>query len=115
MTIELTRTDLTDYETAQLHSVDQKVAEHSLAVGAFVTRYGRPEVLNEAASVFLELLESLTADANIRTGALEYGMFMAEFGSNDRHASQAYQLRERFIFDLYRATIAERQTEKVGA
>mgnify|MGYP000075922505 CR=1 FL=1 len=115
MSIELTRTDLTDYETAQLHAVDQKVYEHSIAVGAFMTRYGRHEVLVEAADVFMQLHDSLLADADIRTGALEYGMVMAEFSSNDRVASQAHQLRERFIFDLYRAVIAERQTEKVGA
>ena len=113
MSTTLNRTDLTDYETAQLHAAQLKIAEHSLAVGAFMTRYGREEVLQEAATLFLELLESLTNDANIRTGALAYGRDMAGF--EDVHASQATQLRERFAFDLYRAAVAERETSKAVA
>jgi hypothetical protein len=113
--LELNRTDLTDYEAAQLHATELKVADHSFAVGAFMTRYGREEVLREAAELFLELLESLVADADIRTGALAYERDMSEFSMNDTHASQAHQLRQHFLFDLYRAAIAERETAKVGA
>jgi len=108
-TIELNRTDLTQYETEKLHLADRKVADHSLAVGAFMTRYGRPEVLQEAADLFLSLLDELVADTDIRTGALDYAMFMAECGMNDRHASQAYRLREEFQFDLYLAAISTRE------
>lgn len=111
----LTRTQLTAYEAEALHRVDRAAYDHSLAVGAFVTRYGRPEVLQEAAELFLSLLDELVADTDIRTGAFEYAMFMAEFGMNDRHASQAYRLREEFQRDLYNAAIAERETAKVGA
>jgi hypothetical protein len=104
----LTRTELTAYETNALHAAEVKAREHSLAIGAFMTRYGRPEVLQEAAELFLELLESLTNDADIRTGALEYGQFMAEHGANQYGISQATQLLERFMFDLFRAVIGER-------
>lgn len=112
MSIQLTRTDLTQYETEKLHLAELKVADYSLAVGAFMTRYGREEVLKEAADLFLSMLDEFVADTDIRTGALEYGMFMAEFGMNDRHASQAYQLREAFMRDLFKAAIAERNTVK---
>lgn len=104
----LTRTDLTTYETNALHAAEVKAREHSLTIGAYMTRYGRPEVMQEAAALFLELLESLTNDADIRTGALGYGQVMAEFAANDRHAAQATQLVNAFMFDLYRAAIAER-------
>jgi hypothetical protein len=113
--LELNRTDLTDYEAAQLHATMLQVVDHSIAVGAFMTRYGQHEVLLEAANLFTDLLESLVTNADIRTGALAYGRNMSEFAKNDRHASQAYQLREEFLFDLYRAAIAERETAKVGA
>lgn len=113
-TIELKRTDLTAYETNALHQTEVKVREHAFAVGAFVTRYGRQEVLMEAANLFMALHDDLVADADIRTGALDYGMFMAEFGMNDYHASQSHRLQEEFLVSLYRAVIAERNT-KAGA
>lgn len=115
MNTTLNRTDLTAYETEVLHATEVKVAEHSFAVGAFMTRYGSEEVLHEAADLFLSLLDQLVADADIRDGALEYGQVMSEFGMNDSHASQAYQLRERFLFDLYRAVLGTREGNKVKA
>lgn len=109
MNTTLNRTDLTAYETEVLHATKNKVAEHSLAVGAFMTRYGSEDVLQEAANLFLELVQQLDADANLRTAALVYGMEMAEFAANDRHASQAYQLRSRFLNYLYSAAAADRK------
>jgi len=108
MTTTLNRTDLTAYETEILHATKVKVAEHSLAVGAFITRHGNEASLQEAATLFLELVQQLDADANIRTAALVYGMEMAESAANDRHASQAYQLRSQFLNYLYSAAAAER-------
>jgi len=113
MSITLNRTELTAYETEQLHATQVKIRDHSFAVGAFMTRYGREEVLQEAATLFLELLESLTNDANIRTGALAYGRDMAGF--EDVHACQATQLCERFAFSLYSSAVAERETTKAVA
>jgi hypothetical protein len=84
------------------------VSEHSLAVGAFITRYGSKATLTEAADLFLKLLAELTADANLRPGALEYGMTSATWAANDRNASQAHQLRGEFLKMLFSAAIAER-------
>jgi hypothetical protein len=111
----LNRTDLTTYEAAQLHATQLKIAEHSIAVGAFVARCGRQEVRLEAAELFLQLLETLVNDENIRTGALAYERDMSEFSAAETRTSQATQLRERFAFDLYRAAVAERETVKVAA
>jgi hypothetical protein len=107
----LTRTELTAHETAQLHRAKLEVAKHSLAVGAFVTRYGNEATLTEAAELFLELLESLTADSDIRPAALEYGMTSATWAANDRNASQAHQLRGEFLKMLFSAAMAD----KLGA
>ena len=111
----LTRTALTAYEAEQLHAVQVRLNAHSLAIGAYMTRYGRPEVLQEAAELFLELLESLVNDADIRTGALAYERDMSEFAMAETRVSQATQLRESFAFDLYRAAVADRETVKAGA
>ena len=108
MTATLTRTELTAYETAQLHRAKLEVAKHSLAVGAFVTRYGNETTLTEAAELFLELLEGLTADSDIRPGALEYGMTSATWAANDSNASQAHQLRGEFLKMLFSAALADR-------
>lgn len=113
----LTRTELTPYEAQALYRVLLKTSNHSLAVGAFMTRYGQPEVLQEAADLFLSLLDELVADCSIRAEALEYGQAMAKFGMNDRHGSQARQLRENFMHDLYSAAVADREhlAAKAGA
>ena len=108
MTATLTRTELTAYEVEQLHRAKLEVANHSLAVGAFVTRYGNEATLTEAANLFLELLEALTADDQLRIGALEYGMTSATWAANDGNASQAHQLRGEFLKMLFSAAIAER-------
>jgi hypothetical protein len=108
MTATLTRTELTAYETAQLHRAKSEVAKHSLAVGAFVTRYGNEATLSEAADLFLKLLAELTADADLRPGALEYGMTSATWAANDRNASQAHQLRGEFLKMLFSAALADR-------
>lgn len=113
-TIELNRTDLTQYETEKLHLAQLKAMQHSLAIGAFMTRYGQPEVLQEAADLFLALLDEMVADTDIRTGAFDYAMTMLNFQMNDRRASQARRLRAEFMRDLYNAAISERN-EKVGA
>jgi len=114
-TTTLNRTDLTQYETEKLHLAQLKVRDHAIAVGAFMTRYGREEVLMEAADLFMFLLDDLVADTDIRDGALEYGMFMAEFRKNDRQVAQTYQLQGHFLFDLYRAVLGTREGNKAKA
>ncbi len=104
----LTRLELTAYEAERLHETEKSVAAHSISVGAFVTRYGPQEALSEAAGLFLGLLDGLVADTNIRSGALGYGMLMADFRKEERQVSQTYQLQAHFLFDLYRAAIGER-------
>jgi hypothetical protein len=107
-TTTLNRTELTEYETAILHEVKKRVRSHSIAVGAFVVRYGSEEALAEAGKLFLDLLKSLTADSGIRVEALEYGLASATWGANDQNASQAYQLRSEFLRLLYSSAIAEK-------
>jgi hypothetical protein len=107
-TTTLNRTELTEYETAILHEVKKHVRSHSIAVGAFVVRYGSEEALAEAGKLFLDLLKSLTADSGIRVEALEYGLASATWGANDQNASQAYQLRSEFLRLLYSSAIAEK-------
>jgi hypothetical protein len=109
--ITLNRTELTEYETAILHQVKQNVRSHSIAVGAFVSRYGTEANLAEAAELFLRLNQALTADSEIRTEAIQYGMSMANFGAGDQNASQAYRLRCEFLKMLYSSAIAERVGE----
>lgn len=111
----LTRTQLTDYEAAKLHEVAIKVYNHSFAVGAFMVRYGRPEVLAEAAELFSALLDELVADAEIRTEALGYGRIMANFKMEDTHASQSYRLCNEFEYDLFRAAIGTREGNQAKA
>jgi hypothetical protein len=67
-----------------------------------------------AAEMFLKLCTALVSDSNIRTGALGYGREMARFSMNDGRATQAYQLRAEFLFDLYRAAVAERETKEAN-
>lgn len=107
-TTTLNRTELTEYETAILHQVKQNVRSHSIAVGAFVSRYGTEETLAEAAELFLRLNQALVEDANIRTEALHYGLSSSYFGSNDQSASQAYRLRCEFLKMLYGSAVSER-------
>jgi hypothetical protein len=111
-TIQFNRTDLTEYETEKLHLAQLRVRDHSLAVGAFMTRYGQLEVLREAGDLHTFLTESLMADKDIRTGALGYGYEMELSRSNDRHAAQARQLCAAFLADVYASVIASR---KIGA
>jgi len=115
MNAELTRTQLTDFETAKLHAVAQEVRRHSFEVGAFVTRVGQHDALSTAADLFLSLNEDLATDEDVRTGALEYGLAYAENRARDRQASQASALQGEFLVMLYKAAIADRATAKVGA
>jgi hypothetical protein len=103
----LTRTELTAHEYETIGNTAQKVRDHSLAVGAFVTRYGREEVLAEAADLYLSLLAELTNDLEIRTGALEYGLFFAQERTKDKN--QARQLQGEFLVLLYQNAIADRK------
>lgn len=109
MTATLTRTELTDHETATFHKAQLMARENSLAIGAFQTRYGQPELLTQAAELFLVALNGLVADNNIRTKALGYALEMSESRANSYGIAQATQLRELFLADLYRAAIAERE------
>jgi hypothetical protein len=105
----MNRTDLTAYETKALHEATLQIREHSLAVGAFVTRYGSEEVLAEAAELYLSMLDELTNDSQIRTGALEYGIAFAEGRANDRQASQASQLWGQFLSMVLTNAVADRK------
>lgn len=109
---EFNRLDLSEYEAKQLHEVGLEVKKHSLAVGHWVMRYGRPELLQEAAGLFLGLMCNLVQDKALRTEAFGYAEAMAKFAANDSHASQAHRLCEEFEHQLYQAVIAERKDEK---
>ena len=115
MSAELTRTQLTDFETAKLHAVAQEVRRHSFEVGAFVTRSGQHDALSAAADLFLSLNEDLASDEDVRTGALEYGLAFAENRAADRHASQAAALQGQFLVMLYKAAIADRADAEAAA
>jgi hypothetical protein len=105
----MNRTDLTAYETKTLHEATLQIRKHSLAVGAFVTRYGREEVLAEAAELYLSLLEALTNDLEIRTGALEYWNAFAASRANLRQVSQAAQLQGQFLEMVLTNALADRK------
>jgi len=105
----MNRTDLTEHEAAALHAATLQIREHSLAVGAFVTRYGREEVLAEAAELYLSMLDALTNDSEIRTGALEYGIAFAEGRANDRNSSQVSQFSGQFFAMLLTNAVADRK------
>lgn len=96
-----------------MHLAELQVADNSFAVGAFVMNHGRPEVLEQAAKLFIALLAEMVDDCDLRTGALDYGLAMSTFAANDYHASQSYKLRSEFLASIYRAAIATR--ERVGA
>lgn len=112
---QFSRTDLTAYETEQLQAARVAVKAQSLAVGSFVFGSGNPDYLQAAADLYLDLLAKLTADADIRTGALGYGLFLAMGRANDRHASQASVLQGKFLIMLFENAIADRASAKVGA
>jgi hypothetical protein len=105
----LNRLDLTEYETERLHLTARVIKENSFAVGAFVTRYGSEENLKKAGHLFLCLLEELATARNLRTGAIGYGLAMAEFRAKDWNVSQATRLQAEFTCLLYSAIIAERE------
>lgn len=105
----MNRTDLTAYETKALHEASVQIRNHSLAVGAFVTRYGREEVLAEAAELYLSILDKLTNDSQIRTGALEYGVAFAASKANLRQVSQASQLQGQFLEMVLTNAVADRK------
>lgn len=107
MQMWVNRMDLTAYETEAGHQVALKVREHSLAVGAFVTRYGRDEVLQEAAELYLLLVEELTNDSQIRMEALDYALHWAENRTRDK--VQAIQLQGEFLKMIYNNVIANRK------
>lgn len=109
-----TRTDLTEHETNALHATKRRVYESSFSIGAFIMRSNDIALREQAAALFLELLNALVSDANIRTGALGYGRDMARFSMNDRNASQAHQLRAEFLSDLYRAAVSERENAEAN-
>jgi hypothetical protein len=111
----LTRTQLTDFETAKLHAVAQEVRRHSFEVGCFVTRSGQQDAMTVAAELYLSLNDDLVSDEDVRTGALEYGLAYAENRAKDRHASQAATLQGQFLVMLYKNAIADRADAKVGA
>ncbi len=104
----LTRLELTSYEAERLQETMKVIKENSLLAGAFVTRYGPQEALEKAGHLFLCLLEELATSRNLRTGALAYGMAMAEFRAKDGQVPQAVRLEAEFASLLYSAVIAER-------